>query len=723
MVSVKKRSIILATACTAALVGAFAGSSQAEMEPTLNFSGVPGLIDMPSGEALADGRFTLSVANFGPITRSTLSFQINPWLSGSFRLSNTADWRNAPQHADDFYSSYNDRSFDLRFRLLQESTYLPAVSLGLQDFVGTGLYSGEYLAATKTFAGKVKVTGGLGWGRFGSYKPFGAPFGSRPPVFGTESDGFGSGEFGYGGKPSASSWFKGDAALFGGVEWQITDKWTAKAEYSSDAYLVESVDRETFERDSPFNFGVEYQANEYMRLGLYSLYGSEVGLSFHMVLDPKTRANGGVSGPAPIAVGSRPSRAADPEAYDQGWVTQGDAAPILRKNLIKILERDGIRIEDLSYTATRVQIRIRNSGIDAGAQAIGRTARALSQVMPASVETFEIVPVTRGIAASKVTIRRSDLETLEHVADNDSRLRERVVFSDAIPLVDGIGPEDGLYPKFRWRVLPGYRVSAPARGDLGLRATASYDLAPGLVFSGTAYGQLLENHDKVRTLDKGGTLPHVRSDVREYNQDSSLSMERLTMSWYKHPAQNIYTRATLGYLERMHGGLSGEVLWKRVDRPFALGVELNYTKQRDTDGGFGFGDYDYSIVTGYLSAYYDFGNGYLGQLDVGRYLAGDVGATLSVDREFANGWRVGAFATLTDASAEEFGEGSFDKGIRLSIPLNWVLGSPSRQTISETIRPLQRDGGARVDVEGRLYDTIREYHTDRLDDQWGRVWR
>jgi len=57
------------------------------------------------------------------------------------------------------------------------------------------------------------------------------------------------------------------------------------------------------------------------------------------------------------------------------------------------------------------------------------------------------------------------------------------------------------------------------------------------------------------------------------------------------------------------------------------------------------------------------------------------------------------------------------------MPMNWLLGRPSRETMQRTFRPLQRDGGARVDVEGRLYDLIRNYHTGRLDDQWSRVWR
>ena len=124
-----------------------------------------------------------------------------------------------------------------------------------------------------------------------------------------------------------------------------------------------------------------------------------------------------------------------------------------------------------------------------------------------------------------------------------------------------------------------------------------------------------------------------------------------------------------------------------------------------------------------MSAYYEFGDGFVGQLDVGRYLAGDVGATLSVDRIFANGWSVGAFATVTDVSAEDFGEGSFDKGVRFSIPLNWAIGNQSQRAFGTTLRPATGDGGARLNVDGRLYESIREFHSGALDSEWGRVWR
>lgn len=672
----------------------------AEMPGTLNLNGATGLIDMPSGDAQRDATFSFSTALIGPVTRSTLSFQFSERLSGSFRFQTWRDFD--PVEGDE-----SDRSIDLRYQVLKEGRIAPALTIGLQDLTGRGLYSSEYVAATKTFGDKVKVTAGLGWGRLGSDGGIGSPFGSRPPVDPL-------------GVPNADQWFRGEAAPFAGVEYRVNDDWTLKAEYSSDAYVLEDAERGLIQRDSPFNFGVEYQRSPYMRFGAYSLYGSELALAFHIILDPKSRATGGIVGKAPVPVKARPARAADPEAYDGGWVSQPDAGPILRQNLAKRLARDGIAVENLAYTADTVQVRIRNGRIDAGSQAIGRTARALSHVMPASVEVFEIVPVVNGIGASKVTIRRSDLEALEYTADNATLLRERVTVTDAGPAPAWSLGDEELYPKFRWSLRPVVRLSEPMEGDVGLRLSANYDMAPGWVLSGSIYKEIASNRE---TSVSTSTLPRVRTDGSRYSELGDPALEKLTLAWFARPADSFYSRLSVGYLERMHAGVSGELLWKPVDSRLALGAEVNYSRQRDTDGGLGFGEYDYDIVTGHVSAYYDFGNGYLGQLDVGRYLAGDVGATVSVDRVFANGWRVGAFATVTDVSAEEFGEGGFDKGVRLTIPFNWALGTDTRRGLDLNFRPNGGDGGARLNVDDRLYQSIREYHTDGLDPDWGRVWR
>jgi hypothetical protein len=112
-------------------------------------------------------------------------------------------------------------------------------------------------------------------------------------------------------------------------------------------------------------------------------------------------------------------------------------------------------------------------------------------------------------------------------------------------------------------------------------------------------------------------------------------------------------------------------------------------------------------TSGFVSAYYTFGRGFTGHLRVGKYLAGDTGMTLSLDREFANGFRIGGYATVTDMPDADYGEGSFDKGIRFSIPASWLFGRKSTKTFTSTWRPNAGDGGQQVKDALDLYEEVR----------------
>lgn len=686
--------------------------ANAEMGSSLNMYGATGLIDMPSGEAQPDGQLSVSSSHFGPISRNTLSFQITPRISASFRYTGIRNWNKVvPSWLDTNY----DRSFDLRFKAMNESRYLPGVTIGLQDFAGTGLFSGEYVAATKTLTPDLNVTAGLGWGRLASHGSIGSPLGTRPTRSG-----------GQGGDFNPKQWFRGPAAPFAGVEWKVADDWTLKGEYSSDEYTNEDQKRGTFKRKNAFNFGVEYQASEHYRLGAYYMYGSKVGIAGHFYLNPKKRPTGGIVDRAPNPVKTRPSRNNDPEAYSGEWITQAGAAPILRDNLAKRLKDDGIVVESMGYSsAGTVQVRILNTRYYNNAQAIGRTARALSHVMPASVEQFEIVPLANGVPASKVTVRRSDLEALEFSPDATEQMAQRVEYGGNAGSNADFAQDPDIYPKLTWSLGPYLATSyfdplKPVRADVGLRFSANYEVLPGLVLKGAVSQRLFGNIAKSKQT-ANSVLQHVRTDAVAYAREGDTTLEHLTASAYHRPAENLYSRVTVGYLEAMFGGVSAELLWKQPNSPLALGLEINYVRQREFKQAFGF--QDYSVLTGHVSAYYQFNNGFNAQLDVGRYLAGDVGATLSVEREFGNGIVVGAFATKTDVSAKEFGEGSFDKGIKVTIPISWGLGTPNKNAFSTTIRPITRDGGARLSVNGRLYQGIKGYHQNSLDEQFGRFWK
>jgi hypothetical protein len=358
----------------------------------------------------------------------------------------------------------------------------------------------------------------------------------------------------------------------------------------------------------------------------------------------------------------------------------------------------------------------------------------MSQAMPASVEEFVIIPVANGLPVSAITLRRSDLERLEHAPA--TQMLDRTVFRDAHGT--GLAPDTGLYPEFDWSIAPYSSLSFfdpgnPVGGDFGIRASADWRITPSLSFSGAITKKIGGNLDE---RGRGGesSLPRVRTDQSLYSAEGDPAIEYLYLAHYGRPGPNLYSRLTLGYLESMYAGASGEVLWKPVGQRLALGAELNYVQRRDFDQLFGLQDMtttdpvtgikrDIPHVNGHVSAYYSFGNGFHGQLDMGRYLAGDYGATLSVNREFANGWKVGAYATVTDTSFEDFGEGSFDKGLRLSIPLSSFIGTPSRRNTGVTLQSLSRDGGARLRVRGRLYDQVREYHQPDVANSWGKFWR
>ncbi|MDO9525715.1 MAG: YjbH domain-containing protein, partial [Gemmobacter sp.] len=550
-----------------ALFIASAGGSGAQDRPTANLYGMTGLIDMPSGEMQPDGELNFTLSRSGATTRTTLAFQIAPRLQGSFRYTGT---RGLGIGGFAPTATYYDRSFDLRYQVLTEGLYWPAVTVGLQDFAGTGNFAAEYIAATKTFGSRVKVTGGLGWGRLGSYNSIGSPLGVRPAA-----------KTATGGNFNANQWFRGPAAPFGGIEWQVNDRLGLKVEYSSDAYTLEQT-QGVINRRSPLNFGAEYQIAEGIRLGAYYMYGSELGITAQIALNPKKRAAKGIYGPAGIPIQTRPDRRSNPDDWSPDWVQQADAAQTLRDNLARQLATDDLVLESLSLSSTQAELRVRNPRYDAGPQAIGRAARALAATMPASVEIFDIVPVVNGIPAAKIRLRRSDLESLEHAPDNANALRARAQVLDAGRLPRNALMGEQLYPKFSWSIRPYTRFSffdpaAPLRADAGLRFTGSYDLARGVVLSGSVTAKVAGNLDQYNKASNS-VLPHVRTDGYLYDR-TDIGLENLTLAWYSRPGPNLYGRVTAGYLERMYGGVSGELLWKPVDSRLALGVEVNYVKQ------------------------------------------------------------------------------------------------------------------------------------------------
>lgn len=679
---------------TSVLLALCATTAQAETMATgRNAYGMPGLIDMPSALSFPDAALSVSTSRFQVESRTALTFQITPRLAGSFRYSYVS-----PRF------SY-DRSFSLHYRLLDEGKYVPAIAVGLNDIVGTSLYSGEYLVATKSIGPSLRFSAGMGWGRLGSLNGFTNPLGAiekrfekrppRPP--------------GVGGELEYQQWFRGDAAFFGGVEWQVNDRMRLVAEYSSDAYTRQ--DGVNFDRESPINFGMSYAVSPRWTVDARYLYGTEVGLQATFAMNPKDRPRFG----AGYDVGVPPVRVRGQQAL----VATTDT---LEARLKKDLNAQGIVLNGVSVQGGVATAEVGNNRYSLDAQAVGRTARVLTRQMPDSVDRFIIILTRNGMPVTSVMLKRDDLEQLEFDRDGTEFSIARATLRDT---TKGIPPLADRYPTWGGVLEPYFRPSyfdpdAPVRADLGVALGGVAELLPGLRLAGRIERKVIGNLNESNRASNS-VLPRVRTDSAIYDREGETALTELTAAYFFRPAPQVFGRVTVGYLERMFAGVSTEVLWKPDGKRYALGAEVNYAVQRDYDQGFGLRDY--SIVTGHVSGYYELPKDYHLQLDVGRYLAGDYGATLSLDREFENGWRVGAFATLTDVPFRDFGEGSFDKGITVAIPLDFVTGRPSKRQNNVLLRPIQRDGGARLNVSSRLYDEVRGAKNTDLLDGWGRFWQ
>jgi hypothetical protein len=166
----------------------------------------------------------------------------------------------------------------------------------------------------------------------------------------------------------------------------------------------------------------------------------------------------------------------------------------------------------------------------------------------------------------------------------------------------------------------------------------------------------------------------------------------------------------------MFGGIGGEVLYRPFNKKYSIGLSAHKVKQRGYKQRFSFRDYE--TFTGHLGMYYDFPKGISGQLLIGKYLAGDKGATMDLSRRFGSGFTLGVFATKTDMPKEIFGEGSFDKGFYFSIPTQLFYTDYRTGAISFGLHPLTKDGGALLNQHNSLFSILGDSNRSSILRDW-----
>jgi hypothetical protein len=692
------------------LLSAAASGANAQQADWLSQVGYPGALQTPTSVMPQTGSLGFGISRTLPYSSLYISLQPFDWLSFTGRYTEISDreYRAAPG------SAFIDKAFDVAVRLVEGRGWVPSLTVGFVDLGGTGLFSSEYIVASQRIF-DFYASVGMGWGRMGSAADFENPlsvvsdrFSSRP--------GFQAGED-RGGRVGYDRWFRGeDVALFGSLMWKpsFLPNWTLLMEVDGNDYSLDRAGR-PISAPSRVNGGISYTLGETLTLGASYLRGDTV--AFEVGIHPLIGSNAPFRGKRYLPV---PEGEVHPNY--RGQLPPEMTARLER--LYHVLRFNGfflhaIDVEESSGVLTLWQS---NAVTDDPLYVLQFMGRQAVNHVPESIKTVRVVSVAGGAEAMRAEVPRWLLE-----AEGAGRATQ-----EELLLLTDFGPGHGWamddarypgllnYPTFSYGISPSIRsnIGGPGFfvGQLQLKPYLTTQVARSFSITTSLGVNLADDFDRL-IQPAPGRLPRVRSDLELYQSSGgAVYLEEMEANFLFPIASQWYGRVSAGIFEEMYGGIGAEVLYRPFGSRFAASINANYVRKRDYDQGFEF--LDYEVATGHLNLYYRAPiAGLVVEASAGRYLARDVGVSLDLSRTFRNGARFGVFATKTDASSEDFGEGSFDKGFYVYFPLSSVHKGLPGDGFFLNYRFLTRDGGQKVNDGRPLYGVYGRYSAGALHER------
>ncbi len=609
-----------------------------------NNHGTVGLINTPTARFYNEGVHGVTIYDGTPDQKITLSSNPYDWFEASFFYTNIQGLP-YPGYA---YQDYKDKGFNAKIRLKKEGK-LPAIALGLYDFAGTGLYSSEYIVSSYGI-NNLDMHFGLGWGRLdGSYDNFKNPLSYINDRFLTRPTGTGGG-----GTFVPKKYFAGPTVSpFYGFSYAVNKKLFLK--FEKDPIFVES----TFpypDRESDFSYGLDFIINDNFTLGASYERGGYYSVKFVYKNDPK--------------------RSVKDYEYERAKVDDSDTK---YTKLIKNLEENGIGVNKITETSRSIGLELTqfvHSDINLVEQIIRQSSRDAG--------------INKNI---KKDIKIADLDAISEIDETFRRNANTIYERDTSR---AFNTSTGA----RFRPFIASREEF-FKGAFLIENDTEFVLRENLFFNTNLKYSVANNFEDLRFKPPTTFPAQVRSDVKQYlkNMDEGILIGRAQLDYHLSVSSNHHLMVTGGILEDMFSGYGIEYLYFKPNTNYAFGFEVFDVKKRDYNWGFGHLDYENTIANAnfYIRNYglipFDM------KISAGEYLAGDVGGTIDISRSFASGLKFGAFATLTDVSYAEFGEGSFDKGIYFNIP---IYGN----FINYTWRPLTKDPGSTLLRRKTLYGLL-----------------
>ncbi|QJR82807.1 YjbH domain-containing protein [Alteromonas pelagimontana] len=651
--------------------------------------GGTGLIQTPTSRMRPEGDFDINYTDNEEYRFWSVSLQLFPWMEATARYTDVRSKLYSDVESFSGDQTLKDKGLDVKFRLLEESFYLPEVSLGFRDFGGTGFFESEHITASKAY-GPFDFHFGLGWGYLGTANDITNPFCKLKDSYCSRPAGYS----GRGGKVDYQQFFKGTTSIFGGIEYQTPwEPLRLKLEFEGNDYSRDRAGK--LEQDTRWNVGAVYKWDNFdfsLNYQRGNTLGFGVTYKFNMHTFRQTKIE---EPPRSLINVERPQTVADINhqrlyrdlATESGFVLS-DA-----------------HIDDEAATFYGQQIAFRDT--DMASESIGRV---IASEVPETIKTYHVVentgriPMVDTVIDADKFLSAARYEGLE--SDITSTYHRETPNSEVLANYEPNSPRGfGFSTDFFWTQTFG----SPEDFYLyqgGLIFSGGYTLNKNVGFYGSIRATVIDNFDKFNfKVDKeDSTLPRVRTYVREYVTRSNIIMDTVYAQWVDKLSDNVYAQAYAGYLETMYGGVGTEVIYRPVDSRLAFGVDLNYVQQRSYENDFDF--FDYKVLTGHASVYWrpEFLPDTLLTVSAGQFLAKDKGVNIDFAKRFDSGIVVGAYAAITDVSSEEYGEGSFTKGFYISVPLDLFVVKHAKGRGRFPWIPIARDGGQMLNRPMRMID-------------------
>ena len=524
------------------------------------------------------------------------------------------------------------------------------------DFAGTGYYSSEYIVSSYA-VNNIDMHLGIGWGNLdGSKDNISNPLGYLNNSFKTRPFEFAD----RGGQFQPSKYFSGKTASpFYGISYSLNEKTLIKIE--KDTILTNGGRIEYKKPKSSYSLGVDYTVNQNFVLGFAIERGSYASLKFIYKNNPKN------SYPKYEYQSDESSEDSNQNKYDK---------------LITNLENNGIGVNKIIEASNSI-------GLE------------LTQFTHPNLQLVEeIIAKASTEAGIKKNIKKNlkivDLNVTSEFGDD---------FIDQSNLIYQRRKSQSFNSSTRIKLRP-FIASREEffKGAILVENDSEYVFRDNLLLNINLKYSIADNFDDLRFPPVDTFPAQVRSDVKQYlkNMDEGILIGRAQIDYYQTLTENNHLMFSFGILEDMFSGYGTEYLYHKPDTNYSFGFELFNVRKRDYK--WQFGHLNYENTTGHINFNYrNYGTiPFDMKISYGEYLAGDVGATIEFSRNYNNGMQFGIFASFTDVSTDQFGEGSFDKGVFFNIPIYGNL-------INYAWRPLTKDPGAKLTRKNTLQSLLVKF--------------